>query len=101
MATRTGLLGPERAPRPRPAHSLAEFCARLPPTCLPASLHTCPARDHVEKPSRPACGGAGDLGALLFSCQAPGHVGRGQKTSGDSGGRRGKIDEIGETVMGE
>lgn len=64
VATRTGLLGPERAPRPRPAHSLAEFCARLPPTCLPASLHTCPARDHVEKPSRPACGGAGGPGRL-------------------------------------
>ena len=61
VATRTGLLGPEPAPRPRPAHSLAEFLAAM---CLPASLHTFPARDHVEKASRPACGGAGGPGRL-------------------------------------
>lgn len=77
VATRTGLLGPEPAPRPRPAHSLAEFRARLLPcVCLPHCTPSLRVITWRRLPARPV-EAQGDLGALLFSCQAPGHVGRG------------------------
>lgn len=101
VATRTGLLGPERAPRPRPAHSLAEFCA-LPPhvsTCLAAHLPCAWSRGEAFPP-----GLWRRRGTWAPCCSHARHLRRGGGqclTSGDSGGRRGKIDEIGETVMGE
>lgn len=91
VAVRTGLLGPERAPRPRPAHSLAELHARLPPrcACLAASWSRC-VWSHGEGFPPSLWGRWGSWGP---GCLHVRHLGTGEGLgdSGDNGrGQRGE-----------